>query len=98
MILGRVCRNVWRDDGERRHFAEIAFEVFRSTRPCGRTADKRDELAPPHSITSSARAINAGEMVRPSALAVLRLITKSNFVGSSTGRSPGFSPLSMRAT
>src|ERR1700756_5262170 len=38
------------------------------------------------------RATNAGELVRPSALAVLRLITKSNYVGSSTGRSPGFSP------
>jgi hypothetical protein len=28
-------------------------------------------------------------MVRPSALAVLRLITNSNFAGCSTGRSPG---------
>ena len=61
-------------------------------------APSPDELASPHSITSSARATNAGEMLRPSALAVLRLITNSNFVGSSTGRSPGFSPLSMRAT
>jgi hypothetical protein len=30
--------------------------------------------------------------VRPSALAVLRLMTSSNFVGCSTGRSPGLAP------
>jgi hypothetical protein len=34
-------------------------------------ADERDELAPPHSITSSARASSVGG--RPSVLAVLRL-------------------------
>jgi hypothetical protein len=31
-------------------------------------------------------------MVRPSALAVLRLMTSSNFVGCSTGRSAGLAP------
>jgi len=31
--------------------------------------------------------------VRPSALAVLRLITSSNLVGSMTGKSPGLTPL-----
>src|SRR5262249_23956726 len=51
---------------------------------------------PHHSITSSAMASTPGGMVRPSVLAVLRLITNSNFVGSRTGRSPGFSPLRMR--
>src|SRR5260221_653721 len=46
-------------------------------RPCaGRTAETRDELPPPHSITSSARARSAGGTVMPSALAVFRLITK----------------------
>src|SRR5215813_6437827 len=34
-------------------------------------------------------------MSSPSALAALRLMTSSNLVGNSTGRSPGFSPLSM---
>src|SRR5262249_51237418 len=33
---------------------------------------------------------NEGGTVRPSAFAVLRLMTRSNFVGSSTGRSDGF--------
>ena len=34
---------------------------------------RRDELAPFHSITSSARASSVGGISRPSALAVLRL-------------------------
>jgi len=49
-----------------------------------------------HSITSSARSrIDCGT-VRPSALAVLRLMTNSIFVICCTGRSAGFSPLRMR--
>ena len=64
-----------------------------------RAAGQRDELAPPHhSITSSARASSVGGTSRPSALAVLRLITSSYFVGACTGRSAGFSPLRMRST
>ena len=46
-----------------------------------RASNQRDELAPLHSITSSARARSVGGMVRPSALAVLRLMTSSNLVG-----------------
>src|SRR5262245_50753648 len=66
-------------------------------RPCGRrTEDEGDELAPlhrcNHSITSSARASSDGGTVRPSALAVVTLTTKSNLVGCSTGRSLGFAP------
>jgi hypothetical protein len=70
----------------------------RRERPCGRAAEKRDELAAPHSITSSARASSVGGTSRPSALAVLRLITSSYLVGACTGRSAGFSPLRMRST
>ena len=46
-----------------------------------RAAKQRDELAPSHSITSSARASSVGGTSRPSALAVLRLITSSYLVG-----------------
>jgi hypothetical protein len=46
-----------------------------------------------HSITFSARASRVGGTSRPSARALLRLITNSNFVGCSTGRSAGFVPL-----
>src|SRR5262249_27631250 len=55
----------------------------RPRRSCA--AEQRDEIAPLHSITSSAMASTPGGIVRPSALAVFRLITSSNFVGSITG-------------
>ena len=45
-----------------------------------------------HSITSSARTSNVGGTVRLSAIAVLRLITNSNCVGSTIGRSARFWP------
>src|SRR5262249_59059300 len=48
--------------------------------------------APDHSITSSAIASTPGGILRPSVFAVLRLITSSNFVGCSTGRSAGLEP------
>ena len=57
------------------------------TKEVGRAANQRDELASPHSITSSARASSVGGIVRPSAFAVLRLMTDSNLVGNSTGNS-----------
>ena len=37
-------------------------------------------------------------MVRPRAFAVFRLMTNSNLVGCSTGRSAGFAPLRIYAT
>jgi hypothetical protein len=51
-----------------------------------------------YSITWSARCKSDGGIVRPRALAVLRLITSSNFVACSTGRSPGFAPLRILST
>src|SRR5262249_8531558 len=70
----------------------------RRERPRHRTAGQCDELASLHSITSSARASRPSATVRPSAFAVLRLITSSYFVGACTGKSAGFSPLRMRST
>src|SRR5262249_30845797 len=70
----------------------------RHQRECHRTADERDKLAPPHSITSSALASSAIGTLKPWALAVLRLTENSNLLGCCTGRSPGFSPLRMRST
>ena len=64
-----------------------------------RAAEQRDELAAPfHSITSSARASSDGGTVRPSALAVFRLMTRSNLVGCSTGRLAGFAPRRILST
>src|SRR5262244_3830053 len=51
-----------------------------------------------HSITSSASARSLSGIWRPSALAVLRLITVSYLAGACTGSSAGFSPLRMRST
>jgi hypothetical protein len=52
-----------------------------------------DHCAGAYSITWSARANSRSGICRPSVLAVLRLITKSNLAESMTGRSAGFSPL-----
>src|SRR3981189_2826579 len=51
-----------------------------------------------HSMTSVACSGSVFGTVRPSAFAVLRLMTRSNLVGSNTGRSAGFSPLRIRPT
>ena len=51
-----------------------------------------------YSIISLASASSVGGTVMSSALAVLRLMTSSYFVGCCTGSSAGFSPLRMRST
>src|SRR5215472_9066871 len=51
-----------------------------------------------YSISASARVSTDCGMVIPSALAVLRLITSSYFVGACTGKSLGLSPFRMRST
>jgi uncharacterized membrane protein len=67
------------------------------TRRC-RQRSKLFALRNSYSITSSALSrIDCGT-ISPSALAVLRLTTISYFVGSCTGRSPGFAPRRMRST
>src|SRR6202043_3891286 len=70
----------------------------RTKRPRSRCApEERDEFAAGHSMTSSARASSVGGSVRPSSLAVGRLMTSSNFDACITGRSAGLAPLRMRA-
>jgi hypothetical protein len=49
-------------------------------------------------ITSSARRSSDCGIVSPSAFAVFRLMTNSNLVGSSTGRSPGLAPFRILST
>src|SRR5262249_23757942 len=51
---------------------------------------------PHHSITSSAAASSLSGTVRPSILAVEALITSSNLLDCTTGKSAGFAPLRMR--
>jgi hypothetical protein len=49
-------------------------------------------------MTSSARPSSDGGIVRPRALAVLRLITSSNLVGCSMGKSAGLAPRRILST
>src|SRR5262249_2639399 len=80
---------------------ESCLDVARSHRLSREGTARSDEnpydsqwscIATFHSITSSARNRNDSGIVRPSALAVVRLITRSNLVGCSTGMSAGLAP------
>jgi hypothetical protein len=65
--------------------------------PRRRAAKQRDERAAvAHSITSSAMASSDGGTMRPNMRAVVLLMTNSNLVDCSTGKSAGFAPLSTR--
>src|SRR6516164_6560521 len=65
----------------------------RCNRACHCATHKRDELAPLHSINSSARMRSDNGTSTPSLLAVLRFTSKLILAGSSTGRSAGLVPL-----
>src|SRR5262249_44696063 len=70
----------------------------RRQRPSRHGTEPRDEFAPSHSITSSARTRNVSGMVTPIALAVFVLMTNSNLVENWTGSSLGFAPRRIRST
>ena len=59
---------------------------------------RHSTLAPSHLMTRSANISMSGGMVTPISLAVFRLITSLNCVGSSTGSSAGFAPLKILST
>src|SRR5262249_48952518 len=84
--------------GEKPDHRHRALLRARRERPRRSAAEQRDELVALHSITSSVRARTDVGISRPSALAVLRLITSSSLVGACPGKSAGFSPLRMRST
>src|SRR5262245_15712701 len=72
----RICSG--RTAAEESNHRQPRLLRARRERPRGcRAGEHRYELAPFHSIISSARASNEGGTSRPSALAVLRLITTS---------------------
>src|SRR5664280_1935724 len=71
-------------------------ETLPSGLGCPLCANSRNYLT--HSITSSARVSSCGGTVRPSALAVLRLMTKSYLIGCWTGRSEGLAPFKILST
>src|SRR5262249_46569297 len=87
--IGRACVQI----SDYRHPLRVRRERRRRGR---RTAEQRDEVAPLHSITSSAAASSLSGTVRPSILAVEALITSSNLLDCTTGKSAGFGLLRMR--
>src|SRR5262249_40302393 len=94
-----VCRILRRPGVEKRDYRHRWLLCARRDRPCGcRATEQGDELAALHSITSSARNRNDSGIIRPSALAVLRLTTRSNLTGCSTGRSAGLVPCKILCT
>src|SRR6516162_6769859 len=70
--IGDLIRRASVQIADHRHHGLLRVSGERPYRH--RTAEKCDELAPCHSITSSARASTDGSTVRPRALAVLRLM------------------------
>src|SRR5262249_38074451 len=74
----------------------LALLRSRRERPRSRAAEQRYELATPHSITSSATVSNEAGTVRPSIRAVTALMTSSNLLDCTTGRSAGLASLRMR--
>src|SRR5947209_5950919 len=76
------------DGADHRHRRRLRS---RHERPRRSSKQPTNKLPPLHSMTSSARASTDDGMSRPSALAVLRLITSSYLPGACTGRSAGYS-------
>jgi len=66
--------------------------------PASENLHKLGHWPPLHSITSSARASRFGGTSMPSARAVSRLMTNSNLLDCTTGKSAGVAPLRMRPT
>src|SRR5262249_19222961 len=90
----RIVRSRGQENADETH--PLALLRARRERPRRSAAEQRDERAAFHSITSSARASNVGGRSIPSAFAVFRLMTSSNFVGCWTGRSAGLAPFKIR--
>jgi len=96
-------RNLLRT-GRSRRFS-MAWEAYHESLPLAPAMERIDGLVHPYDndaytywIISSARSRTDCGLVRPSALAVLRLMTSSNLIGCWTGRSPGLKPLRILST
>src|SRR5439155_9592819 len=82
-----------------RHPDPVAFDrgvEWRNKNACTQHSDKRSSVH--HSMIWSARSRIGCGIVMPSALAAFMLITNSNLVGCSIGRSAGFAPLRILST
>ena len=84
---------MWRT--ARAHVPQVAMSPHRQQRDVSAASNSMTSSAH-HSITSLAATSSLSGTSRPSALAVLRLITNSNLVDCMTGKFAGFSPLRIR--
>src|SRR5262249_59884601 len=103
MHLKHVLRDVQTDHGSLLHGRLLwwQFDTVTLARRCRRgasTPSPEAAIRVPYSITSLARARIDPGIVRPSASAALRLMTRLNLVGCSIGRSAGFAPLRILST
>src|SRR5262245_29396208 len=92
-----VSRRLRRRRAEESNHRHCLLRARRERPRSRRAAEQRDELAPFHSMTSSAVASSEGGRMRSSMRAVWRLITNSSLDDCTTGRSSGLAPLRMRA-
>src|SRR5262249_43933857 len=75
--IDSICEAGSRGASEKSDYRHRRLLRARRERPRCSAANKHNELAPLHSITSSARASSVGGISRPSALAVFWLVTSS---------------------
>src|SRR6266446_1214427 len=75
-----------------RNIACFPAGIKRIDLPFLKIAEQGEDIAPPHSMTSSASASTAGGTSRPNSFATLRLMTKSTLVGACAGSSAGLAP------
>src|SRR5262245_21526714 len=95
--MARICHRTRGHHPNGRQLSSLLRPGRERPRRCS-PADQRDEVAPPHSITSSVRASSETGTSRPNAFAVLRLMTSSNLSANCTGRFAGVSPFNTRST
>jgi hypothetical protein len=74
------------------------ISFFMSSPMSPRLVTRHSTLVPSHLITLSARASTFGGIVNPICFAVFRLITSSNLIGCSMGRSAGLAPFRILST
>ena len=82
----------------RSDFSKAVARRIKSVGDDGEPREPCGQYTASHHGINSACASNDCGIARPSAFAVLRLMTMSIFVGCSIARSPGFAPLRMRST
>ena len=86
------------DEGARRNTRRSAANANSRPHKCAVTSAQPRWSSTRYSMTWSARPSTDGGIVRPSALAVLRLMISASLDGCSTGNSPGFAPFKIFAT